>query len=53
MRDRPDRGDTLRSHHGALRIRSLEARLHSTVLEKEPRLIVEDVLPDIEEREFR
>src|SRR5580692_858291 len=53
MRDRPDRGDTLGSHHGALRIRPLEARLHPAVLEKEPRLIVNDVLPNIKERELR
>ncbi len=52
MRDGSDRGDTLGSHHRAFNVGPLEACFHATMLEKESRLIVDDVFPDIEEREF-
>ena len=53
VRNRPDARDTLGDHDGAFRIRAFEAALHPAVLEKEPRLIVDDVLPDVEKGEFR
>ena len=53
MRDGSNRRDPLRHDDRLIRRTAFEARFHPAMLEEESRLIVDDVLPDIEEREFR
>ena len=53
MCDASDPGDPLRHDDRLIGRTSFEARLHAAVLEEEPRLVVDDVLADIKEHEFR
>lgn len=53
MRDRADAGDALGQDDAAPRVQAFESLLHAAVLEKEMRLVVEDVLADVEEGELR
>ena len=50
--DRADGRNTFGDYDGVVRPRSLEAHFHPAMLEEQARLIVDDVLADIEEREF-
>ena len=52
MPDRTNTGNPLGDDDGAMRVCSFEAHLHAAVLEEEPRLIVNDVLANVEERKF-
>jgi hypothetical protein len=51
--DRSDARNPLRHDDGVTRQAAVETSLHAPMLEEEPRLIMEDVLADIEKREFR
>ena len=52
MPDGSHGGHALGRDHRPPRVRALKAALHASVLEEEPRLVMDDMLADVDEREL-